>query len=258
MLSLSRSHSPWPCASTSQRWRPTSPAFRPYPRALPRTRAVKGNYDLVDLVSLSVASTVGSGVFSLAGRVANQEAGPAVVVSLGIGALGCLLSATAYAELSSRVVAAGPGQPILLVDWKGLVLSCRPVLGCDFWNPKREVVTSVSVWPLPGTRRICICLCTSHWVGSFLDGSSGLVSFHRICLELRCCRSRLVRETTAPGLQWLSSSGGSEMDKISNGSFFFGWRVAVGKSQSCEKFWCSPKKRRSGKMGPCAERRRKQ
>ena len=124
MLSLSRSHSPWPCASTSQRWRPTSPAFRPKkPRALPRTRAVKGNYDLVDLVSLSVASTVGSGVFSLAGRVANQEAGPAVVVSLGIGALGCLLSATAYAELSSRVVAAGPGQPILLVDWKGLVLS---------------------------------------------------------------------------------------------------------------------------------------
>eukprot|EP00434_Breviolum_minutum_P000421 symbB.v1.2.000358.t1/scaffold10.1/size534768/11 len=104
MLSLSRSHSPWPCASTSQRWRPTSPAFRPHPRALPRMRAVKGNYDLVDLVSLSVASTVGSGVFSLAGRVANQEAGPAVVVSLGIGALGCLLSATAYAELSSRVV----------------------------------------------------------------------------------------------------------------------------------------------------------
>ena len=71
---------------------------------------MKGNYDLVDLVSLSVASTVGSGVFSLAGRVANQEAGPAVVVSLGIGALGCLLSATAYAELSSRVVAAGPGK----------------------------------------------------------------------------------------------------------------------------------------------------
>ena len=30
-----------------------------------------------------------------------------VVLSLGIGALGCLLSATAYAELSSRVVAAG-------------------------------------------------------------------------------------------------------------------------------------------------------
>ncbi|CAE7864893.1 CAT1 [Symbiodinium microadriaticum] len=64
-------------------------------------------YGLVDLVALSVASTVGSGVFSLAGRVASQEAGPAVVLSLGIGALGCLLSATAYAELSSRVVAAG-------------------------------------------------------------------------------------------------------------------------------------------------------
>ncbi|CAK9111118.1 unnamed protein product [Durusdinium trenchii] len=64
-------------------------------------------YGLADLVALSVASTVGSGVFSLAGRVASQEAGPAVVLSLGIGAMGCLLSATAYAELASRVVAAG-------------------------------------------------------------------------------------------------------------------------------------------------------
>ena len=36
------------------------------------------SYGLVDLVALSVASTVGSGVFSLAGRVASQEAGPAV------------------------------------------------------------------------------------------------------------------------------------------------------------------------------------
>ena len=60
-----------------------------------------------------MASTVGSGVFSLAGRVASQEAGPAAVLSLGIGALGCALSATAYAELSSRVVAAGQGERAL-------------------------------------------------------------------------------------------------------------------------------------------------
>ena len=45
----------------------------------------------------------------MAGRVASQEAGPAVVLSLGIGVLLCGLSATAYAELSSRVVAAGLG-----------------------------------------------------------------------------------------------------------------------------------------------------
>ncbi|CAE7319971.1 mtrA [Symbiodinium sp. CCMP2592] len=84
---------------------------QPPPRSRSRRRAAgrseSQSYGLVDLVALSVASTVGSGVFSLAGRVASQEAGPAVVLSLGIGALGCLLSATAYAELSSRVVAAG-------------------------------------------------------------------------------------------------------------------------------------------------------
>ena len=76
----------------------------------PRLRRLwRHSYGLTDLVALSVASTVGSGVFSLAGRVASQEAGPAVVLSLGIGVLLCGLSATAYAELSSRVVAAGLG-----------------------------------------------------------------------------------------------------------------------------------------------------
>lgn len=83
---------------------PPGAPLRPLrPRCLRRAQG----YGLGDLVALSVASTVGSGVFSLAGRVASQEAGPAVVLSLGIGALGCLLSAAAYAELSSRVVAAG-------------------------------------------------------------------------------------------------------------------------------------------------------
>ncbi|CAJ1452061.1 unnamed protein product [Effrenium voratum] len=81
---------------------------RPPARARLQLRAgASGAYGLADLVSLSVASTVGSGVFSLAGRVASQEAGPAVVLSLGIGAVGCCLSAAAYAELSSTVVAAG-------------------------------------------------------------------------------------------------------------------------------------------------------
>ena len=71
---------------------------RPQP-CQPRLRRLwRHSYGLTDLVALSVASTVGS-----------QEAGPAVVLSLGIGALLCGLSATAYAELSSRVVAAGLG-----------------------------------------------------------------------------------------------------------------------------------------------------
>jgi len=93
-------------------WQIPQPWPLPQPRPLPRPRLRRlwrHSYGLTDLVALSVASTVGSGVFSLAGRVASQEAGPAVVLSLGIGVLLCGLSATAYAELSSRVVAAGLG-----------------------------------------------------------------------------------------------------------------------------------------------------
>lgn len=62
-----------------------------------------------DLLAIGVGSTVGTGVFSITGEVANQEAGPAVVLCWCFGGFGCLLSALSYMELSARIPAAGAG-----------------------------------------------------------------------------------------------------------------------------------------------------
>ena len=62
---------------------------------------------LGDLIALGIGSTVGSGIFVLAGLVANQYAGPATVVSWLISGFTALLSACCYAELSGRIPLAG-------------------------------------------------------------------------------------------------------------------------------------------------------
>ena len=62
---------------------------------------------LFDLIAIGIGGTVGSGVFVLTGQIARENAGPAVLFSWGIAGIGCVLSGVAYAEMSSRVPAAG-------------------------------------------------------------------------------------------------------------------------------------------------------
>eukprot|EP01040_Poterioochromonas_malhamensis_P017048 gene17048-19505_t len=59
-------------------------------------------YGLFDLLCVGVGATVGSGVFVLTGLVARDIAGPGVVLSWVIAGCACCLSATSFAELSSR------------------------------------------------------------------------------------------------------------------------------------------------------------
>ena len=59
------------------------------------------------LVMLGLGVMIGAGIFSLSGRQAASQAGPAVIVSFVVAALVCLLAALSYAELSSTIPAAG-------------------------------------------------------------------------------------------------------------------------------------------------------
>lgn len=61
----------------------------------------------VSLISLGIGAIIGAGIFSITGRVASQEAGPAVIVSFIIAGLACSLAALCYAELASMVPIAG-------------------------------------------------------------------------------------------------------------------------------------------------------
>ena len=59
------------------------------------------------LIALGIGAVIGAGLFSLTGIAAAEHAGPAVVLSFAIAALGCAFAGMCYSELAGMIPVAG-------------------------------------------------------------------------------------------------------------------------------------------------------
>ena len=61
----------------------------------------------LSLIGLGIGAIIGAGIFSLTGTAAAHDAGPAIVLSFIIAAIGCGFAGLCYSELSSMIPVAG-------------------------------------------------------------------------------------------------------------------------------------------------------
>ncbi len=61
----------------------------------------------LSLIALGIGCTIGAGLFSLTGIAASENAGPAVVISYLVAAIGCGFAGLCYSELASMIPIAG-------------------------------------------------------------------------------------------------------------------------------------------------------
>jgi basic amino acid/polyamine antiporter, APA family len=69
--------------------------------------ALRRSLGPLNLTALGIGSIIGTGIFVLTGTAASQHAGPALVLSMIIAAVGCAFAGLCYAEFGSMIPVAG-------------------------------------------------------------------------------------------------------------------------------------------------------
>jgi APA family basic amino acid/polyamine antiporter len=135
--------------------------------------------DYTSLVSLGIGAVIGAGLFSLTGVAAAQNAGPAIVVSMVVAAIGCAFAGVCYSEFACMLPVAGSayayayatlgewiawiigwdlileyamGAATVSISWSGYVVSLLHDFGIDL--PIQLVAGPFETLTLPNGREL--------------------------------------------------------------------------------------------------------
>ena len=71
------------------------------------TAGLKRTLGPINLMAIGIGAIIGAGLFSLTGQAASEHAGPAVVLSFVVAAIGCAFAGLCYSEFAAMIPKAG-------------------------------------------------------------------------------------------------------------------------------------------------------
>ena len=89
------------------RWLRRKPLWVVAQQEQTQSNTLERHLTLIDLVSVGIGGTIGSGIFVLAGYIAHHYAGPSTVISFAVSGLAACCSGMCYAELAGRLPVSG-------------------------------------------------------------------------------------------------------------------------------------------------------
>ncbi|MBL9123314.1 MAG: amino acid permease [Planctomycetaceae bacterium] len=115
----------------------------------------------IALTSLGIGAIIGSGIFVLTGKAAAQDAGPALMISFAIAAVGCALAAFCYAEFAAMAPVAGSAYTYAyttlgellawIIGWDLILeysMSCS-VVASSWSGYLNELLGALGLWQIP-------------------------------------------------------------------------------------------------------------